>query len=174
MSGKTVGGSYTKCQQVTILPSGIETSIKKIEVNQREVNVAEANASVVLHLNDQRTVVRGSSIVPTSHLPQTKKELKATLCWMDHTAYVPGQKVILQQNSFRTPAVIKEVIDKVDIHSLEQLKSGGTMTLNDICKVQIETEHPVSFDSYTENRHSGAFILIHSTTNNTIAAGTLH
>jgi sulfate adenylyltransferase subunit 1 len=173
LAGRTVGGPYTKGQAVTILPSGIETSIEKIEVNQQEVAEAKANTPVVLHLKNQGTVVRGNSIVPTAHLPKTKKELTATLCWMDNKAYVPGQKVILQQNSFRVQAVIKELTGKIDIHSLEQLQSDGTMHLNDICKVTIETAEPVSFDSYPENRHTGAFILIHEITNNTIAAGTI-
>jgi sulfate adenylyltransferase subunit 1 len=173
LAGRVVGGVYTKGQSVTIMPSGIETSIEKIEVNQQEVAVAEANTSVVLHLKDQRTVSRGSSIVPGAHLLKTSNELIATLCWMDNAAYVPGQKIVLQQSSFRVKALIKEVISKIDIHSLEHLKSDGTMNLNDICKVRIETAEPVSFDSYSENRHTGAFILINETTNNTIAAGTI-
>lgn len=173
LAGRAVGGTYTKGQAVTILPSGVETSIEKIEVNRKEVDMAEANTALVLHLNDQTVVARGSLIVPSAHLPKTKKELSATLCWMDNTAYVPGQHIILQQCSFRVKAVIKEVISKIDIHSLEQLKSDGAMNLNDICKVRIETVEPISFDSYAENRHTGAFILINETTNNTIAAGTI-
>lgn len=172
-AGRVVTGSYQKGQKVTVLPSGIETTIDKIEVNQREVDIAEINTPVVIHLKDDVDISRGNSIVPTEHLPKTEKEITATICWMDNTAYIPGQKILLQQNSFRTKAVVKKVISKIDIHSFKHLESDGAMKLNDICKVLIKTAEPISFDSYTENRNSGSFILINENTNNTIAAGTI-
>ena len=172
-AGRVVSGSYKKGQRVTVLPSGIETSIDKIEVNQKEVAIAETNTPVVLHLKDDVDISRGNSIVPTEHLPKTEKEVTATICWMDNAAYIPGQKILLQQNSFRTKAVVKEVISKIDIHSFTQLESDGAMKLNDICKVLIKTAEPISFDSYANNRNSGSFILINENTNNTIAAGTI-
>lgn len=172
-AGRVVSGSYKKGQKVTVLPSGIETSIDKIEVNQKEVELAEVNTPVVLHLKDDVDISRGNSIVPSDQLPKIEKELTATICWMDNAAYIPGQKMLLQQNSFRTKAIVKEVISKIDIHSFNALESDGTMKLNDICKVLIKTAEPISFDSYLDNRNSGAFILINENTNNTIAAGTI-
>jgi sulfate adenylyltransferase subunit 1 len=173
LAGRLVSGSYTKGQPVTVLPANTKTLIEKIEVNNQEVDSVGTNTGAVIHLKDDENVVRGNTIVPAGNLPKTQHELRATICWMDSSAYVPGQAILLQQNSFCTKAVIREVVSKVDIHSLEQQKSDGTMHLNDICKVRIETREPISFDSYAENRHTGAFILINETSNNTIAAGTI-
>ncbi len=172
-AGSVLTGTYKKGQRVAVLPSGIETTIAKIEVNQQEVEFAETNTPVVMHLKDDVDVSRGTAIVPVEHLPRTEKELSATICWMDNAAFIPGQKVVLQQNSFRTKAVVKEVTGKIDIHSFTQLESDGVMKLNDICKVVIKTADPVSFDSYSDNRSTGSFILINENTNNTIAAGTI-
>lgn len=172
-AGRVVSGTYKKGQKVTVLPSGIETAIDKIEVNQQEVEQVDNNAPVVFHLKDDVDISRGNSIVPSDQLPKIEKELTATICWMDNSDYIPGQKMLLQQNSFSTKAIIKEVISKVDIHSFNALESNGTMKLNDICKVLIKTAEPISFDSYAENRNSGAFILINENSNNTIAAGTI-
>lgn len=172
-AGKVVSGSYKKGQRVVILPSGIETEISKLEVNQKEVNVAETNQPVIIHLKDDVDISRGNSIVPTEHLPKTEKEITATICWMDNATFIPGQKMILQQNSFRTKAIIKDVISKIDIHSFMELQSDGLMKLNDICKVLIKTAEPISFDSYADNRNTGAFILVNENTNNTVAAGVI-
>jgi sulfate adenylyltransferase subunit 1 len=172
-AGRVVSGVYKKGERVVVLPSGIETTIDKIEVHQKEVEAAETNTPVVLHLKDDVDVSRGNSIVPIAHLPKTTKELTATICWMDSTAFIPGQKILLQQNSFRTKAVVKEVISKIDIHSFAALESDGSMKLNDICKVLIKTAEPISYDSYAVDRGSGAFILINENSNNTIAAGTI-
>jgi len=172
-AGRIVSGIYKKGQRVTVLPSGIETIIEKIEVNQQEVEVAQINTPVVLHLKDSLDVSRGNTIVSSEYLPKTEKEFTATICWMDNTSFIPGQKIVLQQNSFKTKAVIKEVISKIDIHSFSQLASDRIITLNDICKVSIKTAEPISFDSYSDNKNSGSFILINENTNNTIAAGTI-
>lgn len=173
-AGRVISGAYKKGDRVVVLPSGIETSIDKIEVHQKEVKLAEVNTPIVLHLKDDVDVSRGNSIVLATNLPNTSKELTATICWMDSTAFVPGQKILLQQNSFRTKAVVKEVISKIDIHSFAALESDGSMKLNDICKVLIKTAEPVSYDNYADNRGTGAFILINDNTNNTIAAGTIY
>lgn len=173
-AGKVASGNYKKGQRVVVLPSGIETEIEKIEINQQDVEIAEVNEPVVLHLKDDVDVSRGNSIVPVDQLPKTEKEITATICWMDNTAFIPGQKILLQQNSFRTKAIVKEVISKIDIHSFMELQSDGSMKLNDICKVLIKTAEPISFDSYSDNRSTGAFILINENTNNTVAAGTIN
>jgi len=172
-AGKVLSGVYKKGQQVLIQPSAVKTTIDKIEVNGQEVNEAGANQPVVFHLADDVDVSRGNSIVPLEHLPKNDKEIWATICWMDHVDYFPGQKILLQQNSFCTKAVIKEVINKIDIHSYTPKESDGSMVLNDICRVLIRTAEPVSFDSYADNRNTGSFILINENTNNTVAAGTI-
>ncbi len=173
-AGRVASGLYQKGQRVAVLPSGIETVIDKIESNREEVASASENMPVIIHLKDDVDVSRGNSIVPVEHLPKTEKELSAVICWMDNAAFIPGQKILFQQNSFRTKAVIREVSAKIDIHSCEEHPYDGVMKLNDICKVLIKTAEPVSFDSYRDNRHTGAFILINENTNNTVAAGTIH
>jgi sulfate adenylyltransferase subunit 1 len=170
-SGSILSGTYKKGQRVIVLPSGMETTIDKIEVDQKEVEIAQANTPIILHLKDDLDVSRGNSIVPITGLPYTAKEFMATICWMDNVDFVPGQKILLQQNSFITKAIIKKVVSKIDIHSFEELGDDFAVKLNDICKVLIKTAEFVSYDSYNDNRTTGSFILINENNNNTIAAG---
>jgi sulfate adenylyltransferase subunit 1 len=173
LAGNITCGSYKKGQKVVVLPSGIETKIKKIEVHQKKVNIAKANMPAVLHLKDDIAVKRGNSIVSLKSLPKISKEFTATICWMDSTAFIPGQKIRIQQKSFCSKASIKKVISKIDIHSFKELGSNGIIKQNDICKVMIKMGEPIYYDSYQDNKDGGAFILIDEKTNNTIAAGTI-
>jgi sulfate adenylyltransferase subunit 1 len=173
LAGRIISGEYKKGERVVVLSSGIETEITKIEVHQKEVESASANMPVVLHLKDELDVSRGSSIVPLINMPKTEKEITATICWMDNTSFVAGQKFILQQNSFTTKAIIKEVIHKIDIHSFNNINIDNSINLNDICKITIKTAEPLCYDNYLENRGTGSFILINENTNNTVAAGTI-
>lgn len=172
-AGKVLSGTFKKGDRVIVLPTQIETEIVKLEKHQSEINEAKFSEPVVLHLKDDVDISRGSTIVPTDQIPQINKELTATLCWMDNTPLQPGQKLLIQQNSFRTKAVIKEIINKIDIHSFDKIESDGALKLNDICKVLIKTAETISFDSYLDNRNTGSFILINENTNNTVAAGTI-
>jgi sulfate adenylyltransferase subunit 1 len=173
-AGSVLSGSLKKGDRVQIFPLDVETTISKIEKYQIEVEEAHAGDPVVLHLSDDLDVSRGSTIVKSNELPNTDNLIEATICWMDNKAYQSGQKLLLQQNSFRSKAIIKEIDAKIDIHTFDELESDGVMNLNDFCKVNIKTAESISFDSYSKNRKTGAFILINENTNNTVAAGVIH
>jgi sulfate adenylyltransferase subunit 1 len=173
-AGSVLSGAFKVGDQVKILPSEMESTISKIERNQVEVDEATVNEAIVIHLQDDIDISRGSSIVLSNSLVETDKNISATICWMDNKAYQAGNKLLFQQNSFRTKAVIKEIENNIDIHSFESIENDGTMKLNDFCKVVIKTAETVSFDAYKKNRKTGAFILINENTNNTVAAGVIN
>lgn len=172
-AGSVLSGSFKKGDTVKIFPSEIESTIEKIEKFSEEVNEASISEPVVIHLKDDVDVSRGSTIVPVKELPVSEKELTATICWMDNSSFQSGHKLLLQQNSFRTKAVIKEIESKIDIHSYDNLESDGSINLNDFCNIRIKTAETISYDSYRKNRKTGAFILINENTNSTVAAGVI-
>lgn len=172
-AGSVLSGEFFEGQEVIVYPLEVRTKIEKIEKNGSEIKSAAAGEPVILHLQDDLDVSRGSTIVPANEQPSFERDLEATICWMDNKAFQPGQKLLLQQNSFRTKAVLKEIIGKIDIHSYEQLDNVSEIQLNDFCNVAIKTAEPISFDTYVENRKTGAFILINENTNNTVAAGVI-
>jgi len=173
-AGSVLSGSLRKGDRVQILPLDVSTTIEKIEKFQIEVDEAKEGDPIVIHLSEDFDVSRGSTIVKLNELPNSDNLIEATICWMDNKAYQSGQKLLFQQNSFRSKAVIKELEAKIDIHSFDEVSSDGTMNLNDFCKVNIKTAESVSYDSYSRNRKTGAFILINENTNNTVAAGVIH
>lgn len=170
-AGSIFSGHFQVGDRVHVLPSGVETTISAIELNRERVQEAFRGEAIVLHLAEDVDVSRGNTIVPVDQLPRTEKSVEATICWMDNIPFQPGQKLLLQQNSFRTKAVLKELTGKIDIHSYEQLESDGSLKLNDFAHVTIKTAEAVSTDPYAVNRKTGAFILINENTNNTVAAG---
>ena len=173
-AGTVLSGKLQIGESVKVLPSGLESKISRIEYNNKDVETAEAGEPIILHLADDLDISRGNTIVPANQLPSTSQEAEATICWMDNAAFQPGQKLLLQQNSFRARAVIREINGKIDIHSFESLQSDGSLALNDFARIQLKTAVPLSYDSYEANRKTGAFILINENTNNTVAAGILH
>src|ERR1700712_2389013 len=68
-AGKVISGIYRKGDKVIVLPSGIESTIKAIEIGGQEIEEAYALQSVVLHLDDDVDISRGDMIVPVNNQP---------------------------------------------------------------------------------------------------------
>ena len=172
-AGSILSGKFIKGQAVNVLPADITTTILRIEKDGFEIEEANQGEPVIIHLSEDIDVSRGTTIVPVSEPILSEKSFEAIICWMDNKSFQPGQKLILQQNSFQTKALIKEIDNKINISTFTTEESDGTLHLNDFCKVAIKTAEPLSFDSYENNRKTGAFILINENTNNTVAAGVI-
>jgi len=170
-AGSILSGRFVKGQSITVLPAELTSTISKIEKNGIEVEEAKEGEPVTLHLSHDIDISRGTTFVPINDSIQSEKSFEAIICWMDNKSFQSGQKLILQQNSFQSKALIKEIDNKINISNFETEESDGTLHLNDFCKVSIKTAEPLSFDTYKNNRKTGAFILINENTNNTVAAG---
>jgi sulfate adenylyltransferase subunit 1 len=169
-AGKVASGIYRKGDKVTALPSGLTSTIKAIEMAGKEMNEAFAQQSVIIHLEDDIDISRGDLIVKNEHIPEVTQEQEVLLCWMDSKAITAGNRYILQVNSKTTPAIVKEIIYKVDVNTLERIDAtqGG---LNEIVRVKIKTALPLAYDTYQSVKENGKCILIDETSNVTVGAG---
>ncbi len=169
-AGKILSGIYAKGDRVTILPSGLQSSIKEIQVGGLAVEEAFAPQSALLQLEDDLDISRGDVIVPVAQTPNVQNELQVLLCWMDQKPLLRGNKYILQINSRQVKVVIKEIEYKLDVNSLKKESAPDKVSLNDIVRVNIKTAAPVVFDSYLNLRSTGGAILIDETSNVTVGA----
>jgi sulfate adenylyltransferase subunit 1 len=169
-AGKIISGIYKKGDKIIVQPSGLESTIKAIEIGGKEVDEAFAPQSIVLHLEDDVDVSRGDMIVHRNNQPHTEQEFEALLCWMGNKPLVPGNKYFLQINSRVVRSVVKEIEYRLDVNSLEKEYSPEKAVLNDIIKATIKTAQPVSFDSYKKLRENGGGILIDETSCVTVGA----
>jgi len=169
-AGKVISGIYRKGDSVTVLPSGLDSKIKAIEIGGKDVDKAFAQQSIVLHLEDDIDVSRGDLIVPKNNQPQLEQEFEVLLCWMDNKPLIPGNKYLLQTNSSRVRSVVKDIEYKLDVNTLEKNYSPEKAVLNDIIKATVKTASPVAFDSYKKIRQNGGAILIDETSCVTVGA----
>lgn len=169
-AGKIISGIYKKGDKVSIQPSGIQTTIKAIEINGKEIDEAYAPQSVVLHLEDDVDVSRGDIIVHTDNQPSVEQEFDVLLCWMGNKPLIEGNKYLLQLNSRVVKSVVKQLNYSLDVNTLEKNYSPGNVQLNDIISATIKTASPLAFDSYKKLRENGGAILIDETSCVTVGA----
>jgi sulfate adenylyltransferase subunit 1 len=172
-AGALRSGFFKKGDRVRVLPSGIETTLKAIEVHQQEVETAHAPQPVVLHLADDVDLSRGDSVVRVDeHLPTVSQDLELDVCWMSERPLQVGDRYLVRHNATSVKAIVKEIQHRVDVHSFEQ-QPADALALNDIARIRLRTAKPLVFDAYRQNRATGGLILINENSFDTVAAGML-
>jgi sulfate adenylyltransferase subunit 1 len=168
-AGRVSSGSFKVNDKVTVLPSGFDSSITKIELLDKEPSEAFAGMSVTIHLKDNIDISRGDILVNTQYQPEVSKLIEADLCWMDTKALDTTHTYLIQHNSKVTRCRIQEILYKVNINTLEK-EYEGDFKLNDIGRIVIKTADSLAFDFYQNNKANGGAIIIDSRTNVTVGA----
>ncbi|MBO6200615.1 MAG: sulfate adenylyltransferase [Chryseobacterium sp.] len=169
-AGKITSGIYKVGDEVTILPSGTESKISAIEIDQKNVEEAFAPQSVILHLETDVDISRGDLIVKSNDLPKLEQELEVLVCWMGEKPLKVGSKYLIQNNTTQTKAVIRDIEYKLDVNTLDK-HEVEQVSLNEIVKLKLKTAKPFAFDAYKDLASNGGIIFIDETSFVTVGAG---
>ncbi|MBA3902818.1 MAG: sulfate adenylyltransferase subunit CysN [Rhodocyclaceae bacterium] len=168
--GRIESGDISAGEEVQVLPSGIRTRIKDIQVLGQSIGQASSERSVTLLLEDEVDISRGDMIVKAAEMPTVTKQIEAMVCWLGETPLEPGRKYIVRHTTREARALVAAIEYRQDINELTRV-AGGRLAMNDIGSVTFKLAQPLFVDAYRENRATGAFILIDEATNNTVGAG---
>ena len=173
-AGTIVSGEMYKNQKVKILPSGFNTTIKKIiEKNvEEEIQNAENQKSVTFTLNDHIDISRGDFVVDQKNPCEMADKFRIDLIWMDKKSFFPGRTYFVKMECRLLKAKIF-LKYKYDINNFKKLMSK-TLNLNDIASCDIIFEQNVVYENYEINRKLGSFIVIDPETNSTGGAGIIN
>ncbi|MDA8875936.1 sulfate adenylyltransferase subunit CysN [bacterium] len=170
-AGRVAGGVFKPGDDVTVMPSGFSTKVKKIYQDETEIEEAYAPKSVTITLEDEIDMSRGDMLVKANNPPKQGQDIEAMICWFSNTNLTPRGKFIIRHTTKETKAIVSEISYKVDINTLRKEEETSAFTLNEIGRIKLRTAAPIFFDSYNKNRQTGSFILIDPGTNETVAAG---
>ncbi len=169
-AGSIISGSFKVGDEISILPSQINSKISKIEFNGSEIDEAVEGQPVVLHITDDIDISRGDFFSKVDQAPKISQEVDALVCWMDQKPLQKGNKYVLQHHSRNLRAIVQELDYKVDVNTLNQTEVEGNIGLNDIVKVKLKTAQPFVYEEYKKNKTLGSAILIDESSNTTAAA----
>lgn len=169
-AGKVASGVVRVGDEVTALPSGKSSRVKSIVTYDGELSEAFAPQSVTITLEDEIDLSRGEMLVHNNDRPHVGHHMRAMMVWMDEQPMDKTKAFYIKHTTNSTRAYITNVMHRVDINTGEKVAAEG-MRLNEIAEVKITTSTPLMFDSYTENRQTGAFVIIDPVTNFTSAVG---
>lgn len=169
-AGKLASGVVKVGDEVMALPSGKSSRVKEIVTYDGNLDEAFAPQSVTITLEDEIDLSRGEMLVHPTDMPHVGHHLRAMMVWMDEQPLDATKAFYIKHTTNTTRAYITKVHSRVDINTAQRVPSDG-MALNEIAEVSVTAAAPLIFDSYAENRQTGAFIVIDPVTNFTSAVG---
>ncbi len=163
-------GVIAKGEEIVALPSGKALKVAAIDTYDGELEEAWAGQSVTIRLEDEIDISRGDMIVKPGNLPRVTRRFDAHIVWMDEKPLDTEKAYLVKHTTQTVRAQIDKIYFDVDMKTLEEKPTEG-IELNDIAKVRLSCHRALYVDDYQKNRQTGAFIVIDTLTNNTVAAG---
>ncbi len=168
--GTVAGGSIKPGDRVAILPAGTIANVKQIVTFDLVRNAAVAGDAITLVLDRQVDVARGDVIVSLDGQPMVGHEFDAQLVSLQPGGIEPGKRYWLKSGARRQRVTI-EPVSQLELSTGKWEPHASTLAMNAIGKVRLSFEEQAVFDTYEQNRSTGAFILIDPDTLNTVAGG---
>jgi sulfate adenylyltransferase subunit 1 len=169
-AGQVAGGVIRPGDAVTALPSGLRSRVESIVTYDGSLAEAFFPMAVTLKLEDEIDLSRGDMLVALESPPCVSQRFAATMVWMHSQPLESGRTYLIKQTARQVPGKVTRIRHRVNINTLEP-EAAERLDINDIAVVAIETNRPLFFDSYSENRTTGSFIVIDPLTNATLGAG---
>jgi len=170
-AGRIASGVVRPGDEVLVLPGGQTTTVEAIDTLDGPLDEAVPPLSVTLRLVDDLDISRGDLICGPDDRPSLERELTADVCWMADAPLRPRGRYLIKHAAHTVAAMVDELVDRVDVHTLDREDAPPELALNDIGRVRLRTARPVAFDAYARNRATGSFIVIDEATNETVGAG---
>ena len=170
-SGAIASGVFRPGDSIIALPSGHRSTIKEIRVHEEPLECAFPPMSVTMLLEDDIDIGRGDTIVRDGDIPYIDNEVDAMVCWMHERPMQPTGRYRIMHNTNTTCAMIRDLVYRVNVNTLEKDNEATSLKLNEIGRVKIRTQKKLCYDEYGKNRATGSFIIIDEGSNATVGAG---
>ncbi|HWI33093.1 MAG TPA: GTP-binding protein [Lapillicoccus sp.] len=178
-AGRLASGVVRVGDDVVVLPAGLRTRVVGIDRSVTpgqpgrpdEHDVAFAPQSVVVRLADQLDVSRGDLIASADDRPRVVREIVGTLAILSERPLRARDRVLVRVGTRNVRGLVSELVDELDVASLERVPAAEALPLNAIGRVRVRLAEPVALDDYTDLRQTGAFLLVDEVDGTTLAAG---
>ncbi len=168
--GRVEAGSLKVGDAVTVLPNGLTSTVKAIQIGGVDIPEAVTEQSVTILLADEIDTSRGDMIVKSNEVPAAVKQIEATVCWMSEQPMDRARTYLIRHTTRDSKAKLAAIDHRLDVNTLEKVPAEK-LAMNDIAQVTFKLAQPLFADPYLENRGTGAFIIIDESINNTVGAG---
>ncbi len=171
--GRVETGIMRPGDQIIIMPGGVRTDVKSIEMHHQQLEKAEPGDNIGFNIKgvDKKLIRRGDVVGPASNPPTVAEEFTAQIVVIDHpTAIAPGYSPVFHIHTMQMAATITEILEKKDPKTGQTLqKNPEFIKTGDVAIVKVKPSKPAVVEKYSEFPPLGRFAI--RDMGQTVAAG---
>jgi len=171
--GRVETGVMKPGDQIIIMPSGIKTDVKSIEMHHQQLQKAEPGDNIGFNIKgvDKKDIKRGDVVGPVNNPPTVAQEFTAQIVVINHpTAIAPGYTPVFHIHTAQVAATITEIVEKKDPKTGQTLQKNPEFIKNgDVAIVKVRPTKPVVVEKYSDFPQLGRFAI--RDMGQTVAAG---
>ena len=171
--GRVETGVMKPGDQIIIMPSGVKTDVKSIEMHKTTLQKAEPGDNVGFNIKgiDKKDIKRGDVVGHANNPPSVVQEFTAQIVVINHpTAIAPGYTPVFHIHTAQIAATITEIAEKKDPKTGQTLQKNPEFIKNgDVAIVKVKATKPIVVEKYSEFPHLGRFAI--RDMGQTVAAG---
>ena len=169
--GRIASGAVQVGQSVSVLPGGKSAVVAEVLDHARSPKSMRAGHSAGIILDRELDVSRGDVLLATEGFGASpgKRELTATIAWMDDEPLLPGRLYWALQGHRWVKAKVKRIVHQVNINTLEE-QTATQLNANAIGVVELTLQEPIAAVSFAESRILGSLVLVDTASHKTSGA----
>ena len=151
------------------MPSGKTATIAQVLSHARQAKNVAANHSAGIILDRELDVSRGDWLLASGALTPCKKDILATVAWMDEEPLLPGRMYWALHGHRWVKAKVKRIVSHININTLESM-DATQLVANAIGVVELALLEPIAALPYKQSRVLGSLILVDTASHKTSGA----
>ena len=158
-------------QSVSVLPGGKSAVVAEVLDHARSPKSVRAGHSAGIILDRELDVSRGDVLLATEGFGTSpgKRELTATIAWMDDEPLLPGRLYWALQGHRWVKAKVKRIVHQVNINTLQE-QAATQLDANAIGVVELTLQEPIAAVPFAESRILGSLVLVDTASHKTSGA----
>lgn len=171
-AGTVASGHVSVGDEVTVLPSGLSTKVKAIQIGTKDVEKVSPGLSPTILLEDDLDISRGSLICAKAKPALSDNRINAVVTWLNAKPAQTGKRYWLKHSTRWVKVIIEDLNNELNLHSLNfEESSSSKLDLNGIAKLSLNCSEEIYYDLYEDNRTTGSFIIVDENNFETVGAG---
>ncbi|HUB92682.1 MAG TPA: translation elongation factor EF-1 subunit alpha [Candidatus Saccharimonadales bacterium] len=171
--GRVETGIMKPGDQIIIMPSGVKTDVKSVEMHHQQMAQAGPGDNVGFNIKgvDKKDIKRGDVVGPASSPPTVAQEFTAQIVVINHPqAIAPGYTPVFHIHTAQIAATITEIVEKKDPKTGQTLQKNPEFIKNgDVAIIKVKPTKSIVIEKYGDFPQLGRFAI--RDMGQTVAAG---
>jgi elongation factor 1-alpha len=161
--GRVETGILKVGEQVVIMPSGVKTEVKSIEMHHQQLQQAQPGDNIGFNIKnvDRKDIKRGDVIGPSSNPPTVVTEFTAQIIVLHHQNVIArGYTPVFHIHTAQLACTITDILEKKDPKTGQTAEQNPeTLKTGDVAVVKIKPTKPLCVEKFSEFPQLGRFAI---------------